>query len=290
MLTLCNEIWNHILSFLSYKDIYSLRFLCRRFQTIVLFSKNILHYRKLSHEILDTEKYYEFFADYLNEFLLELKTNFKFGTYLYLKHRISFVKNLFLCSNVLHHLFNCPRSNYIINSCNYCSRLLISLDFNRMHNLDNWLLLLVKSRFKSDVAYLFQQFFVTQFKLNIVFKTMQQQIALASDQKRCLTIYIIQQPYELVIKFLEVLFRVLSKFFYSIIETDLFCSSSEEREIFFSLSFKFIKRFLLAMTHLLNSSPFRTIFSDYIIDKYYDSTFLRLINKSYIKYCSDKYV
>ena len=87
---------------------------------IVSLSKKIKYYRTVSHDILDTENFYKLFIDLYNNFLFDptFRFHFEHPTYLYLKYRLESVKNLFPCSKVLFHLFNCPRSNYAVSNCN----------------------------------------------------------------------------------------------------------------------------------------------------------------------------
>ena len=83
----------------------------------------------ISHDIIDVKKYYENFIQLFNDVLLNnLSKQFDKSIYLYLKFSLEPVKNLLLVSNVLSHLFTCPKSNYAKNDCSFCSRLL----FNRL--------------------------------------------------------------------------------------------------------------------------------------------------------------
>ena len=56
-------------------------------------------------------------------------------TFLFLKYSFDRLKNLFMISNCLFHLFSCPRSDYAKNNCICCSRLYIDASI-RPSNLE----------------------------------------------------------------------------------------------------------------------------------------------------------
>ena len=64
------------------------------------------YYRMISLDIIDLKKYYKNFIRLFNDVLLNnLFKQFEKSIYLYLKFILEPVKNLFLVSNVLFHLF-----------------------------------------------------------------------------------------------------------------------------------------------------------------------------------------
>ena len=64
------------------------------------------YYRMISLDIIDLKKYYKNFIRLFNDVLLNnLFKQFEKSIYLYLKFSLEPVKNLFLVSNVLFHLF-----------------------------------------------------------------------------------------------------------------------------------------------------------------------------------------
>ena len=82
------------------------------------FFKKLDYYREIAHDIVDTDKLYECFMDlYDNVLFSKLFQQFQSSTLSFLKNHLELVKNYFLCSNVLFHLFNCPRSNYAVSNC-----------------------------------------------------------------------------------------------------------------------------------------------------------------------------
>ena len=119
--------------------------------------------------ILLTQIKYECFLDSSDNFLFyNLSQEFQLSTLSFLKNHLEPVKNYFLCSNVLFHLFNCPRSNYAVNHCALCSRLCIDPlnDCVDLHNTDLRYKLIKSSIFAYDVKQLFKNNFIMQFRLN----------------------------------------------------------------------------------------------------------------------------
>ena len=141
LLYLSIEIWCSIIKLIPVNTLSKLRFLCRRFQMIATLSNKLNHYRKISHEIFNTEKLYDLFIDTYNNVLFQrFNYHFSFSTLCYLRYRTQFIKNQFLCSryrtqfiknqflcsSVLSHIFDCPRSEFAINNCHCCSRLQVN--------------------------------------------------------------------------------------------------------------------------------------------------------------------
>ena len=63
------------------------------------------------------------------------KKKFDNLTFLFLKYSFDRLKNLFMMSNCLFHLFSCPRSDYAKSNCICCSRLYIDASI-RLSNLE----------------------------------------------------------------------------------------------------------------------------------------------------------
>ena len=124
LLQLNNEIWPIIIDFIPIRIVSELRFLCRRFHTISTLHNRLNHYRKISHGIFDTGKLYKLFIDnYNNVLFTRFKYYFNLPIVCYLRYRMQFIKNQFLCSHILSHLLDCPRSEFAVNRCYRCSRL-----------------------------------------------------------------------------------------------------------------------------------------------------------------------
>ena len=127
LLYLSIEIWCSIIKLIPVNTLSELRFLCRRFQMIATLSNKFNHYRKISNEIFNTKKLYDLFIDTYNNVLFQrFNYHFSFPTLCYLRYRTQFIKNQFLCSSVLSHIFDCPRSEFAINNCHCCSRLQVN--------------------------------------------------------------------------------------------------------------------------------------------------------------------
>ena len=210
-------------------------------------SRKINYYRIISHEIFDTNKLYKLFIDLYNNFLFndKFKWYFDHETCCYLRYCLKPVKNLFLCSNVLMHFFNCPRSNYAVNNCKQCSRLFVrsdSTDFLASLEL-RYNLIFVNCAFFDSVQPFFKESFITRFNLNIAYKSHKHYKAIMSDQKRCLELSVFNSPCDIIVKCCEVLVRIYANYFYFVFHDfkydysmDIFTKKlSQKKEFFLSL-------------------------------------------------------
>ena len=184
------------------------------------FFKKLDYYRETVHDIVDTDKLYECFIDLYHSFLFsKLSQQFQSSTLSFLKNHLEPVKNYFLCSNVLFHLLNCPRSNYAVNDCFLCSRLYIDplacpeQTDDLRDNTDLRYKLIRSSIFAYDVKQLFKNF-IWQFRLNICYKSLEQHTVLNSDQKRSLHLSVFQNECDIIIKYCEVFFRIFFNSFF----------------------------------------------------------------------------
>ena len=290
LLSLNNEIWSIIIEFPSIKELYSLKFSCKRFNTVVSLSKKIDYYRMILHSIVDVKKYYECFIRLFNDVLLyRLSEQFDKSTYIYLKLNLEPVKNLFLVFNVLLHLFTCPRSNYAKNDCNFCSRLYFDPLFYRMNvsNLE-YTLILVNRFFVGETKELFKECSIEQFRVNICCKSLKHYNAINSDEKRCLLLRISQNPCIIIINFCETLVRIFYNFFYSV-SRDFSTDAGKYRQMFLEECLKFVDMLFRGMAKLLNASKFKEIFLNYKPDIDYSTSFIWIVNKHYIAYCGEKF-
>ena len=240
LLYLNGNVWRIILQFLTNNELYQLKFLCRRFHMIISLSpffKKLDYYREIAHDIVDTDKLYECFIDLYDNFLFSnLSQEFKLSTLSFLKNHLE---------PVLFHLFNCPRSNYAVNHCALCSRLYIDplIDCVDLHNTDLRYKLIKSSIFAYDVKQLFKNNFITQFKLNICYKSLEQYTVLNSDQKRCLQLSVFQNECDIIIKYCEVLIRIFLNFFYSVSESFAGFEKPGKLTKYFECCLRFIERF-----------------------------------------------
>ena len=113
LLYLNDDVWVIILQFLTNNELDQLKFLCLRFYMIISrspFFKKLDYYREIAHDFVDTDKLYKYFLDLYDNFLFsKLSQKFQLSTLFFFKNHLEPVKNYSLCSNVLFHLFNCPR-------------------------------------------------------------------------------------------------------------------------------------------------------------------------------------
>ena len=93
------------------------------------------------------------------------------------------------------------------------------IDCVDLHNADLRYKLFKSSIFAYDVKELFKNNFITQFKLNICDKSLEQYTVLNSDQKRCLQLPVFHNECDIIIKYCKVLIRICFNFFYSVSES-----------------------------------------------------------------------
>ena len=115
-----NEIWTMILKYLLAKDIFSFKFLSKRFYRISLFDKKFKFFTVNAHKIFEVNDYHEMFFYMLKDLLNIFKKGFDDLTFLFLKFSFEDLKNLFMIFNCLYRLFSCPRSTYAKNECKHC--------------------------------------------------------------------------------------------------------------------------------------------------------------------------
>ena len=102
-----------------------MKFICKRFNQIAFLNKNIEYYTRISHEIFDINNYYDYFNIQLQNLFEKVKKNYTDTANLILNFSLDELKNYFLISNVLFHMFNCSRSDFASDNCNLCCRLYI---------------------------------------------------------------------------------------------------------------------------------------------------------------------
>ena len=220
------------------------------------FFKKLDYYREIAHDIVDTDKLYEYFIDLYDNFLFsKLSQEFQSSTLSSLKNHLEPVKNYFLCSNVLFHLFNGPGSNYAVNDCSLCSRLYIDplvypeQKVDLRNNTDLRYKLIKNSMFAYDVKQLLMNNFMTQFKLNICYKSLEQYTVLNSDQKRCLQLPVFQNECDIIIKYCEVLVRIFYNIFYSVSELLVAFEKPGKLTNYFECCLRFIECFFERMVN-----------------------------------------
>ena len=103
-----HEIWTMILKYLSTEDIFSFKFLSKRFYRISFFDKKLKFFTVNAHKFFEVNDYYEMFFYMLKDLLNIFKKEFDDSTFSFLKYSFEDLKNLFMISNCLYHLFSCP--------------------------------------------------------------------------------------------------------------------------------------------------------------------------------------
>ena len=132
-------------------------------------------------------------------------------TFLFLKYSFDRLKNLFMTSNCLFHLFSCLRSDYAKNNCICCSRLYIdaSIRLLNLEKLENFFLDYVSNNLK---IFLKEKSY-NKIKLNLFFDSIEQYNAINSDKKRRLNTYVVNNFFELITLFFETQLECLVIFF-----------------------------------------------------------------------------
>ena len=293
LLYLSNEIWSQIIEYIPVTTLSELRFLCRRFQTIVTFSKRLEHYRKISHEICDTEKLYHVFIDCYNLLLRNLTYYFNFPSRCYLRYRLQFLKNLFIPSGILCHMFYCPRSEFAVSNCYRCAMLhVISHPNFLLHIKTLYRFKSVEGTFSDDVVSIFKEHSITSFNLRIAYKNDEHYEAVMSKRERCLEFFAYGHVTDFIMMYCEVLLRFLFNFFWTVSKDTFRGLYRPQRNCFLDTVITFMKDFFpkaFVFLRLLYSERFELTFSSYLSNIDYPLYHVRVVNSHYIKYCKQKF-
>ena len=212
-----DKIWTLILKYLSTEYIFSFKFLSKCFYRISFFDKKLKFFTVNSHKTFEVNDYYEMFFYMLKDLLNIFKKEFDDLTFPFLKYSFEDLKNLFMISNCLYHLFPCPRSSYAKNECKHCSRLYIS-PFIRQKNfecIENFRLKISDNR--KNVLSKNSLSILNKFSIAVFFKSLEECSVINSDRKRFLKTFIVQDYFHLVIMFFEVQLRIFANFFSKIV-------------------------------------------------------------------------
>ena len=222
-----------------------------------------------SKKIFDVDDYYEKFQFFfIEKFAFDLKEKFSFSKYLYLRSSLEEISREITISNILFHLFYCPRSIFSKSDCLNCSRLFlkkeleVSFEFFENFNILSYL--------DSDEKE------IQEFEFNIFWNNDQQKTVINSDIKRCLNTFIIQYSKQFLLLILEIQFRVFSNFFHFLSKT--FSNEKEERILFMKLSIYYVRKFALYIVHNINLVDLNNLFEEIEFDQF---KFLKVINKKY---------
>ena len=171
-------------------------------------------------------------------------------------------------SNILFHLFYCPRSIFSKSDCLNCSRLFLKKELEVSSEcFENFNILSYLDADEKELQ---------EFEFNIFWNNDQQKSVINSGIKRCLNTFIIQYSKQFLLLILEIQFRVFSKFFYSLSKT--FSNEKEERILFMKLSINFVRKFALYILHSINLVDLNNLFEEIEFDQF---KYLKVINKKY---------
>ena len=178
-----DEVWTEKTKNLSIEEVYSFKFLCKRFYKIALLHKKIRYFTVISHKMFDVNDYYNTFFLMVKNLLIDDLT------FLFLKYTFDRLKNLFMISNCLFHLFSCPRSDYAKNNCICCSRLYIDASICplNLEKFEKFFLDYVSNNLKIFL----KENSYNKIKFNVFFDSIEQYNAINSHKKRCLNRYVV---------------------------------------------------------------------------------------------------
>ena len=269
------------------KDVFSLKFLSKRFYKITFFDKKLRYFTINSHKIFEVNDYYDMLFYMLNDLLNNLKKKFDEVTFLLLKYSFEDFKNLFMISNCFYHLFSCPRSDFTRNNCMYCSRLYISPSIRpkNFDCIDNFNFKLSSDDDRRNALSDNSRSILKRFKIIVFFKSLEEFSTINSDQKRCLNTFIVQDYFHFVLVFFEVQLRIFTNFFHNLVK-DNYIRSKNKIKFFLEQCFIFSFEFVTYCIRKVKISFFEEIFNEF---DYSDSNFIKVINKKYIEYCNRKY-
>ena len=279
LLYLSNEIWSQIIGYIPVTTLSKLRFLCRQFQTIVTLSKRLEHYRKISHEICDTEKLYGVFIDSYNLLLRNLTYYFDFPSRCYLRYRLQFLKNLFILSGILCHMFYCPRSEFAVNNC-YCCAILHVISHRNflLHIKTLYRFRSVEGTFSDDVVSIFKDHSITSFNLRIAYKNDEHYEAVMSKRERRLEFFVYGHVIDFIMMYCEVLLRFLFNCFWTVSKDSFRGLYRPQRNCFLDTVITFMKDFFPKASRLLYSERFELMFSSYLPNIDYPLYHVRVVN------------
>ena len=236
--------------------------------------KNFFFLIDTAKKIFDIDDYYEKFQFFFIEKLaFDLKKKFSFSKYLYVRSSLEEISSEITVSNILFHLFYCPRSIFAKNECLNCSRLFLKKELEV--SFENFNIL---SYLDSDEKE------IQEFEFNIFWNNDQQKTVISSDIKRCLNTFIIQYSKQFLLLFLEIKFRVFLNFFHSLSKT--FSNEKEERILFMKSSIYFVRKFALYILHSIRLIDLNNLFEEIEFDQF---KFLKVINKKYKEELNRRY-
>ena len=279
VLNLPIEIWVIIFKFLLLKDLFNFKFLSRRANSIYFFvgkGKGLDFLINCSKNIFNVNDYNKFQMFLTEKFIFDIKRKFSFSKYLFLRSSLEEISRELWVSNILFHLFHCPRSVFARNDCLKCSRLFLRRELKvSSEYLEN---LNVLSYLESD------ENLIQNFEFNIFWNDNFQKSLINSDTKRCLNIFVIQNSKQFLLLILEIQFRIFMNFFHLLSES--FSKKEDERVLFMKMALYFVNKFSIFVIKNIKLNVLNNIFEEIEFDQF---KFLKVINKKYKKELIERY-
>ena len=260
-------------------DIIAIKFLSKRCLEISFLHQRVKYCNFFAKKLVDSNLYYDILSCFINDFLKNARNNLNFSNWLFLNHFFDELKTDLMISNCFYHLFHCPRSIFAKSKCVLCSRQYVLTQITKPKNFDD----LDKFNFVSFFKeYIPKDCVVCEkFKPLLFYKSYDELVTIMSDGKRCLTKFVVQTPFKLIKGFLEVFLRILMNYCYRFLEYLPFYQEADFAEKYVV----FILKFLSNILGKIDFSVFVHIFSE----NSYNFDILKIINKNFIGYCSEKY-
>ena len=124
----------------------------------------------------------------------------------YLRNRMQFIKNKFLCSHILSHLYDCPRSEFAVNRRYRCSRLHVIQQPTFLSHLKTiYRMISAVGAFSDDVVPLFRAHFMNFVSLRVAYKSEEHYEAIMSE-------FVYGSVPSIMVTYCEILLRVLYNF------------------------------------------------------------------------------
>ena len=279
VLNLPIEIWVIIFKFLLLKDLFNFKFLSRRANSIYFFvgkGKGLDFLINCSKNIFNVNDYNKFQMFLTEKFIFDIKRKFSFSKYLFLRSSLEEISRELCVSNILFHLFHCPRSVFARNDCLKCSRLFLRRELKvSSEYLEN---LNVLSYLESD------ENLIQNFEFNIFWNDNFQKSLINSDTRRCLNIFVIQNSKQFLLLILEIQFRIFMNFFHLLSES--FSKKEDERVLFMKMALYFVNKFSIFVIKNIKLNVLNNIFEEIEFDQF---KFLKVINKKYKKELIERY-
>ena len=218
-----------------------------------------------ARNIFDFDEYYEkIHVSFIDQLCFHLKERFTFSKYLYIR---SFFENFLRgmsISNILLHLFYCPRSFFSKNDCFICSRRYLKKELEcpiKFFENEN-----ISSQIETEKEYDFKFFWDNEQQKNVI----------NSNIKRCLSTFIIQDSRELLFLFFEIQGRYFANFFHSLSKVCL--DTKEERYYFIKISNELFQDFFSYILRNVRLNYLNDLFDEIEFDHF---KYLKIINKKY---------